>query len=1311
MKIKGILTFMVLIAFAGSTFPQHNFEFKYLNSNHGLSNEEVRDIFQDSQGYMWFLTSEGLNRFDGYEIEVYRKGDHPYNFPTSAFECICEDGNNRLWLGTYEKGAYILDKNQNKVLSFAEFANDPTFEGQCIRSMLADSQGNVWVGTENGLYRYSIKENKLTFINLLGTPTGERPWLIIEDLMEDADGNIWIATWSEGLFIYSQQKKSFRQYLHFDAIKGNGHNNSIISLYQDIENNVWIGTWEDGLYKTELKDGEILTLATYLFNANNQLSIPGNIVYDICEDKNQKLWVGTPYGICLIGKHLSSSPEIIRITEKAGNVAGLSNNEVWKIGKDRAGLIWLGTLDGGVNYVDPDGRMFKHYTIPMVDDQIRSQVILALSEDASGNILAGVKGLGFGIYDIGQNKYTPFTQSKSYKNLPPEINSVKCFANINGEMWLGTRFHGVMINHPQQGTYSQLTDEGNTAFDINSICPAPDGKVWIGTETGLYVTEADADKRNYYLANPINELSGIRINHVLCSNNGWIWVATAENGIFSVMYKDNSYRLKHYSFNKQNSPSDLIYNLYEDSKGNLWAGSIGNGPLYLNQPKDVFEKVLFPSIPGSLSITGISEDLLGNLWLSSNNGIYRLSQKDGDGYPVNIYGNGDGLQGKAFKPNSICRLSSGQILFGGFNGFNAITPEDVKTNLFIPPTIINTIEASSKNKTRKIHPSVQEVELDYREKSLSIQFSGLSYLNPEQNTFAYKLEGMQDFWQYTNATERKVTYNKLPPGDYTFKVKSANNSGLWNERPAILAISVLPAPYYTWWALTLYALAFLLLVTAIFRYMLNKAQTIHKLEIEQVKHTRNEKLNQYKMRFFTNISHELLTPLSIMLCSVDLLKTKTRKGKDELSRLERNIQQLKQLLNQLLDFNKMESGSIDLKVGPGDLHKQLKEIVFDFYPLAERKQISLKIAAANSQRQAYFDSEKLSKMVSNLLSNALKYTQPQGEIKVNLSFREISRKLIATIKITDNGNGIPEDELPHIFELFYRAGGNNKEQGTGIGLAHTKNLVDLHKGEITVESKQGKGTSFTIELPVYRDAYDAKEITGEVLVKTILKTNVALEETTTPTVPNTTIMLVEDNLDLLAVMREYFQGSFKVMVAHNGEEAFKKVVKLKPELIISDVMMPGMDGFELCYKLKHNVETSQIPLILLTAKNTELDRAKGYESGADSYISKPVSLPLLLARVNSLLLKEELVGQTPGQVEVVYAPNRKLGDKEFLKKLEKVAQEEFHHPEFRTSEMHTYFGMSSSSFYRKVKQLTKTTHCGICETIQAKPGCPDPQKE
>lgn len=1293
-----IVLLISLISFNSSIYSVSKLEFERLNTNNGLSSDEIRSVFQSSDGFIWFLTKNGLNRYDGYDVKVFKNGVDGLYFASNSFECICQDNQQNIWLGTQDKGIIVFNTKQNKTFSFEEISHGKSLADSHIRTLHKDKKGNIWIGTEYGLFSYNITTTDLQYFNLGNLNSSTPSWCIVESFMEDSKGNIWIGTWTNGLFIIDNSTGDITNHNIFNKNNTTINDNRIKAIFEDSFANIWIGTWEDGLYEVERNKNGLVIERYFLYNENSEHTIAGDIIYSINQDDNYNLWVGTPYGLTIIENLYSKDIKFNNQSYNYGAKSGLSNNEVWKIYRDKSGLMWLGTLEGGVNKVHPKGKKFESFNIPPVSTQIFSQTVKSFCYTKNNKLLIGVKSLGFGEYDLTKKKYTPYYEIEIYNSLPRNINTVNCFAiEENGNIWLGTRYNGLILFNNNSLSYTLLNQHifGFNYESVNSLQIDPNGNIWVGTDAGLLMIKHQNFDENPYEYVFIDKLIGYKITSIVMDEQSSVWVGTENNGVFKIsdLEKPNSDIL---TLNTQNNrtPSNHIQYIYCDAKSNIWTGTSDLGLLYFNDLDSTFHNQNI--FKGTLTdaVYAIIEDTLNNLWLTTNNGLTRVINTDGN-MTSDSYSTSDGLLGNIFVPGSIFKDSRGIIYVGTYYGFNRFNPVDITLNDFEPITQITDFKVS--NTTYYYDSDISKmIVLTHDQNKLSFEFSAMSYYKPDKNRYAYKLIGFNNDWQYTDANSRRAEFTNLQAGEYTFMVKSANSSELWNQRPVSIQVKILPAPYQTWWAYLLYTVVFILIFIMIYRIIIKNERIKRAFEIEKIEYVKSEKLNQFKLKFFTNISHELLTPLSIIMCSLDIIKSKTRKNKEEFTIVDRNISQLNRLLHQLLDFRKMESGHLKLKVGKTSLLNHIESIVENFKPLANQNNITINLQQSGDYNQSYFDSDKVDKILDNLIANAIKYTYSGGSILISTELEKKDTDILANISVVDTGKGIAKDEIDKIFNRFYRSGSEDEDTGTGIGLAFTKNLVELHKGTITVSSELGKGSNFSVSIPVNKSAYTKTEISSKYIIpdesisgsSKVSLNQLAPSQISLIKKADITLMLVDDNRDFRSVLKSHFKKVFKIIEASNGKEALLKAIELQPDIIISDVLMPVKDGIELCLELKTNIDTKFIPVILLSAETAEEQRTLGYKAGADSYISKPISIPVLESRINSLLLKRN--EQLPLLLsEKVHSDLKyKMPDHLFIKEIEKYVLNNLEESSLSVKSVGTHFALSDSMLLRRIKKIT-----------------------
>ena len=782
-------------------------------------------------------------------------------------------------------------------------------------------------------------------------------------------------------------------------------------------------------------------------------------------------------------------------------------------------------------------------------------------------------------------------------------------------------------------------------------------------------------------------------------------------------------KYENYSFHNRKLITNAVLCIHLDRFGRLWAGTEGGGLYLYNRNKGEFEeKTRAYSIPGDV-IVSIEEDKSGNLWLGTISGLVKLYVAAvGNDFSTRIYTSADGLQDN-FIVNSSCSRN-GELFFGGHKGYNSFFPDKMEipsqeTNFLITDIKIfnhsfSNLPVELQQKISPVMPTyTSKIELPHKYNNFSIEFAALTYKNPELNRYAYRLQNFDRDWQYTDADRRFAYYNNLPSGTYTFQLKATNENGEWSGYVRELTVVVLPPFWATWWAYLLYVIIVSVIGVSIYRTAKNRILLRNALRLREIEKAKAEELNHAKLQFFTNITHELLTPLTIISATVDELKTQAPSHNDLYTVMNSNIQRLIRLLQQILEFRKAETGNLKLRVSPGDIAAFVKNAAESFQPLVKKRKIHFSFLCDPESMIGYFDMDKLDKILYNLLSNAAKYNKEDGFIQVSLSYDETDKDFIL-LKIKDNGKGISKEKQKNLFKRFYEGDYRKFNTiGTGIGLSLTKDLVELHGGTISVESEVDHGTEFMVRIPIERSYYDEEQIDDEAI--SLMQNPVNYEdtqedadvETQEVTIKANTILLVEDNGELLHLMTKLLSREYNVFTAQNGKEGIAVLEKEDVDLIVSDVMMPEMDGIEFCKYVKGHLEMSHIPMILLTAKNKEEDRAEAYEIGADAFISKPFNLTVLHARIRNLLkYKERMARDFKNQIVFeVKDLNYTSLDEDFIQRAIHCVNNHLEDPNFDQAQFADEMRTSKSTLYKKLKSLAGLNTSSFIRNVRLKAAC------
>ena len=1326
--IFGVLFSMVCQAMV---MPEPNsLAFKSSSILNSLPSKDVQSVYQDRDGYIWY---------DGYSITTYKSNLYrPDLLTNNNIYCVAEDAQHRLWIGTYS-GLNVLDKQTGQIRKI----DDPEINGIGISQILVTSDNRILFATEGGLLEYLEDGNRFSVFNQDNTG-GVFPKTTVKSLFEDDRGDIWIGTWSQGLFRYEKRTGEYWKYPQMNS------GNSAHVVFQDSHKNIWVGTWGAGLHLLhDAYNPEKTTWTTFTHDENRSGTISDNLIYAISEDLNtNSLWVGTRSGLSILSlrdmEMLHWSFENCYSGESENSI---TSSEVASLLRDRQGIMWVGMIGGGVNMANTRKAKFNLDRLSEAKRILKSNSVRSILLDDEGQLWMGISTYGFGVEDRRTGKFTHHGQMpdfSSYRGISTVMSIMQ--SPSTGHIWIGVYNGGAyeIDKSAPVGKRVKAYNSSNAPWMCNSciyyICEDSKQNLWFATKSGISMRAADGTPVRFdSLKVGDVAVRDMVVMQLVEGHDSEMWLASNTHGVIRIQGSGNSlsgYTFSGYSVSNGKLNSDYANCIYKDVEGRIWVGTGGSGlSLY-----DAVEDVFLPAhklwnLPGD-AVTNIQSDKKGNLWLGTNAGLLRLTvPRDLQNVTYRLYTTSDGLQDNIFNRGASFVASDGEMFFGGHRGYNSFYPDKQDEQVFSSPVVITDIKVFNQSWTALSDKERSEISnlsprftdkivLDYKRNNFSIEFSALEYANPERNRYAYRLDGFDAGWQYTDASKRFAYYNNLKSGTYTFYVKSSNSNGIWDENIQTVKVVILPPPWKTWWAYTLYIIVLLGISWYIYRIVRNRIRLRNALHLREMEQAKSEEINHAKLQFFTNITHELLTPLTIISASVDELKQTAPAYKEQYDVMTHNINRLIRLLQQILEFRKAETGNLKLKVLQGDLVLFVRRSLDGFRPLMKKKDIRFTIQSDADKCLAFFDPDKLDKILYNLLSNASKYNKPGGKVGIELNCDEVNG--IACIIVKDNGPGIPKESQKNLFKRFYEGDYRKFNTiGTGIGLSLVRDLVTLHHGSISVESEEGKGAAFKIQFPVHRFAYSEDEIDDAVtlldsdgidavqedVVITDAQADI-LEENIIPVEQSAaekshTLLLVEDNEDLLGLMVKLLGGDYTIHTATNGKEALEVVELEDIDLIVSDVMMPVMDGIEFCRNIKGNFDTSHIPLILLTAKKQEEDRVEAYESGADAFITKPFNLSVLHARIGNLLKSRERVMKDFKKQLVFEAKelNYTSMDEDFLQRAIDCVNRHLDDPNFDQTQFLEEMNTTKSTFFRKLKSLTGLTYVSFIRNIRMKAAC------
>lgn len=1301
-----------------------------INSSDGLSHNIVFDIIQDNLGFIWVATQDGLNRYDGHEFNTFRfNPENPESISGNYIKSLFVDEKNRIWASS--RYGLNLYHPLNERFSRISLPDNRELD---ITQISRASDGGLWLSNyAGGFHLYHPERNEFTDYNSLNTPLVSS---FVLTIIEDSYKNVWIGTENYGAQVFTNNNGKLTPLEELNEKLQKIDVSKIEVLFEDVNSNIWIGS-KEGIVFYNRSINEF-----YHIQKNNKpYGLSDDIILDINQDNQGNILIGTQEG----GLDILSQNQL-----KANNPTGfkferilagsedhnLSYRSVQTIFEDRDKNLWLGTFGNGINVIpfnQPKFKLIKHN--PENPSSINFDKVWGICEDNDGNLWIGTDGMGLNKFNFSTRKASQYVNNAKKTSLSD--NAILCALNDSkGRLWFGTYSGGLNLFNPENESFihytSENTDNQIPVNDIRCLYESKDGKIWLGTNGGGLVSLDAKEKEFENIVPQSGNLGAFDIRAIAEDNEGGLWLGTYGVGLF--YYHPRTNVVKHFKFDRINPGNlncNIIYSLLYDKESNLlWIGGSQNGGLNRMNLNDFTFKI-FNEHEGlkNNNIHAMSKDQQGKIWVSTNSGISVFNPAT---EKFQNYSKLDGVQEKEFSNGSVLVSKKHNIIcFGGSGGLNYFTPRNLShssksTNLVLTHVTIFSKTASKKedNTVDEIQKSLlhtDELVLNHKQNNFTVGFSGLSFSNPEKINYQYMLEGSDKEWTNLDA-RRNVSFRNLKSGDYVFKVRASNEDGIWPQTFRELSIKMLPPPWKSWWAILIYILLVSGIILWLYTYNLKEAKIRHNLVLEKRLRVQEHELHEERIRFFTNISHELRTPLMLLINPLEDLVAKespnSKKGKI-FGTMYRSANKLLNLINTLLEFRKTETGKLRLQASQLNLTEFLEEISLAFNGLANKKGIELIFEKEHDEFLVWFDPEKLEMIINNLLSNAVKNTGEGKKIVVSVSKNgsiDNSSMNTVSIKVIDEGAGIPPDQLNRIFDRFYQVKGGNNSSGTGIGLALTKRLVELHKGSITVQSKINKGTAFEISLPLGnshlsnddiandREQYELTGATESSKEQDEIVTGV-LDKISSLSDEKQKILLIEDNPEIRTYLRDLLQDKFNIEEAQDGEEGLRIARKSQPDLILSDIMMPKMNGVDLCKTIKGEFQTSHIPVILITANLTHNIHIDSLEVGADAYLTKPFKPDVLITRIFNLLksrikLREYYLKQVQGNF--TSDQNRLNKDEEFLMKINKLIHENMGNSDFSVSELHSQLGLSRTVFYNKVKSLTNESPIDLIRKIRLK---------
>ncbi len=1296
--IKFFVLILYVFTYAHTSYAQTDLGYETISATQGLSQGMVYDILQDKEGFIWVGTKDGLNRYDGYSFKVFT--NDPYDAKTlssNSINKLFEDSKGRIWVGTENEGLNVYDKKSGgfyRILSSKQ--NSKGISNNIIKIIEEIPDGRMLVATEDGkiniitLASNYLDINAAPVINKISLPNNAK----VYGIGNDKNKNTWIGGMDGTVY-------------KFDAAK----NNLLLLPNSQLLNNGYFTKDETILINNNLYlyDGKIVTP---LFDTNKNPE--GNIIFK----PNSKLWDKHHRELSFYNVSAWLPNKKLDWNLKLPTKTRIIYPYIF----DRSGMLWCGTLGYGL----------RKYNI--ANDKFNAQVngysIYSIVPNTTDDIF-----LGDVVYQWKRLKNNKI-QGDAFSQIPQVTQIDNFIIAKSGDYWFKSDNKGYFKYNPKTNKLTPYPSINNYEGmgSKQPIIEDSKSQIWFSGLAGLFMlfnttteelTSLNINKNN---AKPLSEFA---VSTALYEDkNGSYWIGTLD-GFAKVILagtKNADTQVKWY-YNNSN-PNSLNYNhvsSFIDDPYNvdyLWIATKGGGLNRLEKSTGNFLHITVKNgLPDNV-VYGLLADDAGNIWGSTNKGIFCMntSKKDNNNnYLFRNFTKADGLQDNEFNTNAYKKLSNGNLAFGGVNGLNIFDPKDVLAkrftpNVFITNILVNNLPVLPNDKSGVLKNTIELTEtiaLTYLQDILTLEFASLDFTTASQNKYRYKLEGADEDWVEVG-TNRKATYLHLPSGKYIFKVQGSNSQGIWSENIAQLKITVLPPWWRTWWAYFLYLLVVGFAIRAYFKFKVNKVKLQNQLSFEQHEAKRVKELDAVKTQLYTNITHEFRTPLTVILGMAQQVKNKPDEYFDNgMNMILRNGQSLLNLVNEMLDLSKLENGKMELHLIQGDVINFLRYIVESFHSLAESQHKQLHYLSALDSLYTSYDAEKLRQIVSNLLSNALKFTEERGNIYISILEQKLSDNPNATklvIKVKDTGIGIPEGQQLHIFDRFYQLDNSlaRKAEGTGIGLALTKELVKLMEGEIAVKSPPtgaNKGTEFTVVLPLTLQAENENNIENNFINNENVATfthNTNNNFAHTQNKINSKkqlILLVEDNVDVVAYTASCLP-EYRLAVGRDGKEGIDIAIEVIPDLIITDIMMPYVDGFEMCRRLRSDERTSHIPIIMLTAKADIESKMEGLELGADAYLEKPFNKEELLIRIKKLLeLRKNLQQYYSKKIapniftenktdQLTIPPPVEIIENEFVKKVREVVEEHLEDVHFSVEQLCKYIFMSHSQLHRKLDAIT-----------------------
>ena len=1301
-KLSVTIALQLLCAFTCMLNAQRIFSTSYTMDD-GLAANRVYSILQDSCGFMWFGTDDGLSRFDGIRFKNYYLSEYIDSTTSNSVRKIFIDHRGRMWIGL-DNGIVIYD---SKTDTFKPF-NAKTETGETIQTyvvdMIEDADGEVWIATNGkGLYRFSPydKVKLKVYRNTLGRTDGI-PQNTIMTLQQDNKKNIWIGTYSEGLCCFDKQKNTFVTYKK-NSLPGSLSDNSIQKVFEDSHGNIWIGTFQGGL---DLFNPTTKTFTNFQDKSLNNLLYH---IHDIKEYRPGEFFISSDNGI---GIFKAEKGEIVQSDNSQLKIRTEANKFIYTIYIDKEESLWLGSYFDGVKFYSSFQENFKYYSCSSAITNQTGKVVNVIREYKDGQFWIGTDDNGIFRFNSKTQEIIPF---RSAASIGTTYYCIHDLLMDGDKLYAATYERGLEVFDLQTGKVESYLNNPQDSTSIPSsrvfsLYKASNGYIYVGTSNGICYF--NPKQKNFTRISSAMR----RTSAIIEDYHGKIWIGSSIEGLYSFDIKTNKLTLYQHTNNPKSLTKNAITTLAIDSRKRLWIGTYGQGLCRYNEKTNDFTRYDHLKLPNKIISSIIPKG--DQLWISTNKG---LAVYNPETEYLKTYSKSNGLYNEQFTPRSGFESSDGRLFFGATDGFCSFSPQDLRENAYNPPVVLTSMTIFGKEiQAGASHSPIQnsigytdEIVLHHNQSMVGFDFASLSYIAPKENNYQYMLEGLDSEWQSTKGTNNHLSYSNLPAGEYILRIKGTNSDKIWSTNEVQLKIKVLPPFFRSHIAYIIYVITLLIIVLLSVWYYVKRTEKRQKERIRRLNDEKEKELYNSKIDFFTNIAHEIRTPLSLIIGPLEYLIKNTSINNaygEYLGIIEQNYKRLYALVTQLLDFRKVDSGVYKLSYDSYRIKDLISKVTCIFELSARQKKIKIDTSSIPEDMMIVLDEEAFTKIFSNLLSNAMKYAKST----VSITAAEMDAEIVVTV--TDDGIGITDQEKNKIFDAFYQVKSNSElnKLGIGIGLHMTRSLVLLMNGRIEANDREdgANGVSISVYFPK-KAAISPQPTNTRKVEDTIIQEDKSDElepETVLPDEPTKkqyAVMVVDDNAEILEFLSKIMSEEYFVISAASGEEALHILEKNNIDLIVSDVMMEEIDGFELCKQIKSNINISHVPVILLTAKTDTESKIKGLEVGADAYIEKPFSPFHLKAQLRNLLKKREgqqkVYASTPLS-EIQSTVHNKL-DEEFMNKCTGIILNNIEDPDFSVNTLAQELGMSRTSVFTKIKGIIGMTPNDFIKVTRLKKAC------